>query len=444
MSATHAPAGGVTLDRTTDGRPILDRATLDAYDARPRRSRGEHRYACPIHGGDHQRSLAVNLDTGLYHCHSCNASGTLRDNWPEMDGRATPRRAPAAPLSFAERGRATLDRLAREDADKRDKLAGELPAEASAFIARLDAYATALGDPDGPGAAYLAARGLDAATAARLGAGYAGPNAWPGDTGRAAGRIVYPLADALTGRIVSAAGRLAVDASPTWPEKQRAAFKGLKQRKLAGCPAGVWPHASIVAARERGRPLVLVEGPADALALLQHADAAGLDVLALMGTAGVLPLAALDGLPGVVLALDTDGPGRRAADELRTRLALAGVRTATVAGDWLGDATDAGELPTGDAARYAAAVAAVRDACHRLTAPAWHAAAADRMLGEMIAACATAYVAHGFAALPEGDTAMSDAVDTACVRRDWPAFVRAVEEYRELYGADEPARKGWA
>lgn len=438
MSAAPLPASGVNMPRTADGRPILDRATLDAYDTRPGRSKGEHRYYCPIHGGDHQQSLAVNLDTGLYHCHGCHASGTLRDYWPAPAGGKDARRAPAPP-SLADRGRAVLERLAREEADKHAKLAGEVPAEASAFIAGLPAFTADLRCADSPGATYLAGRGLDAEQAARLGAGYARPNAWPQDKGRAAGRIVYPLADALTGRVVSAAGRLTVDASPTWPEKQRRDFKGLKQRKLPGCPAGVWPYASLEAARAHGRPLVLVEGPADALALLQHADGAGLAVVALMGTAGVLPLAALDGLPGVVLALDADGAGSRALDELRTRLALAGVRTATVAVDWLGGAKDAGELPAGDAGRYAYAVAAVHAACTRLTMPPWDAAAADRALRQMNDDCAAAYVAHGFAALPEGDTELAATVDAAWERRDMPALMRAIDDYRELYGADREA-----
>jgi len=425
------------LPTTSDGRPILDRATLDAYDTRPGRSKGEHRYYCPIHGGDHQQSLAVNLDTGLYHCHSCDASGTLRDYWPAPAGGKDTRRAPAPP-SLADRGRAVLERLAREEADKHAKLAGEVPTEASAFIAGLPAFTADLRCADSPGATYLAGRGLDAEQAARLGAGYARPNAWPQDKGRAAGRIVYPLADALTGRVVSAAGRLTVDASPTWPEKQRRDFKGLKQRKLKDCPAGVWPYASLEAARAHGRPLVLVEGPADALALLQHADGAGLAVVALMGTAGVLPLAALDGLPGVVLALDADGAGSRALDELRTRLALAGVRTATVAADWLGSAKDAGELPAGDdAERYAAAVAAVQAACIRLTVQPWDADAADRALREMYDACAAAYHVAGLTALLPGDEELAAAVDDAYVARDWPTFMRAVGAYRALYDVDE-------
>lgn len=440
MSTAPSPAHGVTLPRTADGRPILDRATLDAYDTRPGRSKGEHRYYCPVHGGDHQRSLSVNLDTGLYHCHSCNACGTLRDYWPAPAGGRDTWRAPA-PVSLAERGRVALDRHARAEADKHAKLAGEAPAAALAFIARLDAFTSDLRRPGSPGATYLSSRGLDPELAARLGVGYAGPNAWPQDRGRKEGRIVYPLADALTGRIVSAAGRLTVDASPTWPAGIQKQHKTWKQRKLADCAAGVWPYASIAAARAHGRPLVLVEGPADALALMQHADGAALAVVALMGTAGVLPLAALDGLPGVVLALDTDGAGRRALDELRTRQALAGVRTATVAGDWLGDAKDAGELPTGDdAGRYAAAVAAVHAACLRLTLPRWDAAAADRAYLDLIDACAVAYVAHGFAALPEGDDELNDAIEAARERRDWPAFVRAMDDYRELYGADGGVR----
>lgn len=46
--------------------------------SKPKRSNGELRDYCPIHGGDNQRSLSVNERTGAFHCHNggCNKSGS--------------------------------------------------------------------------------------------------------------------------------------------------------------------------------------------------------------------------------------------------------------------------------------------------------------------------------------------------------------------------------
>ncbi len=43
--------------------------------SKPQGSGGEIRDFCPIHGGDNQRSLAINRDTGEFLCHSCRAAG---------------------------------------------------------------------------------------------------------------------------------------------------------------------------------------------------------------------------------------------------------------------------------------------------------------------------------------------------------------------------------
>lgn len=43
----------------------------------PKESNGEIRDYCPIHIGDHQRSLSINKKTHLYKCHSCDEAGTL-------------------------------------------------------------------------------------------------------------------------------------------------------------------------------------------------------------------------------------------------------------------------------------------------------------------------------------------------------------------------------
>lgn len=332
---------GIPLDlpRTKDGRPILSRADLDAYDYAPARAGGRDRYYCPIHGGDHQRSLSVDPDSGKFRCHTCGATGTLREQWP--DGGGAFKRTPAP--SIEEIGRRERAARRRADAERAARLAAELPADAAQFLGHMDAMSAALRDPACPGAVYLRGRGLDPQRAADLGVGYAASGVWPGDRGRRVGRIVYPLEDPLTGRIVSAVGRLCVDSSPSWSLELREQFRDSKQRKLAGCPAGVWPSRSIAAAREQGTPLVLVEGPADALALAQLPSLT-YPVLALVGTANVLPLVSFQGLAGVVLALDDDDSGKKATRQARIDLALAGVPVEVAERGWLQGAKDAGEL----------------------------------------------------------------------------------------------------
>lgn len=342
----RGPGISVDLPRTKDGRPVLSRADLDAYDYHPSRAGGRDRYYCPIHGGDHQQSLSVDPDTGKFRCHTCGATGTLREQWP--DGGGTFKRTPAP--SVDEIGRREREVRLRADTERAERLAADLPADAARFIGQMDAMSAALRDPACPGAVYLRGRGLDPQRAADLGVGYAAPGVWPGDRERRVGRIVYPLADPMTGRVVSAVGRLCIDPSPSWTDGQREQFKGAKQRKLAGCPAGVWPSGSIAVACEQGCPLVFVEGPADALALAQLPTLT-YPVVALVGTANVLPLVSLRGIVAVVLALDDDESGRKATRQARVDLALAGVPVEVAARGWLQGAKDAGEL----AQRHAAA-----------------------------------------------------------------------------------------
>lgn len=410
-----------------DGRPILSRADLALCDP-PRVSGGRERYFCPIHGGDHQRSLSVDPETGKYRCHTCQASGTLREYWSGADSSPRPIRV----LSMEDIGRRELAARSRVEADRLARFATALPADAVALLARLDAMSKALRDPDCPGAVYLRRRGLDPVRAAELGAGYAPPNLWPGDRHRKAGRVVFPLADPCSGRLVSAAGRLCLDADPAWSEAQRETFNVIKQRKLPGCPAGIWPYESLVQARALGRPLIVVEGSTDALALLQAANE-HLDAVALIGTAGaVLPAAAVQNIPGLVLAFDQDGAGAKGARVLRADMALAGVPVETMPADWLGDvdAKDPADLlddrKVADhalaAERYRYALAALAAACQRLRSRSWDDGEAQRALDGLFRRCAEASqtVPQPW---PELDTS---AVEAAYEARDWPALVRAV------------------
>lgn len=368
------PGLALAVRTTADGRPILSREDLERYDPRPSRSGGRERYFCPVHGGDHQRSFSLDPATGLYACHSCGATGRLRDYWPTTSQKGARPRA-HGPLSVTERGRRELEARRRAERERAERLAAlHLPERALAFLGQLPQMQAALAEPDCPGAAYLRGRGLDPCVAALRGAGYVPPNTWPGERGRKVGRLVFPLADPGSGRLLSAVGRLCLDADPTWDTGQQDLYRRVKQRKLAGCPAGVWPYESLAAARAAGEPLVLVEGPPDVLALVQHDAGRKLHVLALLGTANVLPARALQGLPGVVLALDSDGPGDAATRTLSEDLVIAGVSVQVLPSGWLGlslakDPADLAALAQRDpAARndYDDAVQRVRAACQAL------------------------------------------------------------------------------
>ncbi len=330
----------LVLPRTTDGRPILSRDDLNRLDP-PRWGGGRLRYYCPIHGGSHQRSLSVDARTGLYYCHSCKAGGRLRDDWDD-EGTTRPSGRRGGPRPAAAAGddhTRQLATLLRANADRGATLARPIPDHARSFIDRLDALREALADRRCPGAAYLRRRGLDPLLAARLGAGYAAPGTWPGEAAWGPGRIVYPLHDARTGRVVSALGRACVD-DTTLPTRGRA---GKAQLKLRDCPAGVWPGGQAARARREGQPLVLVEGPADALALLTLEDAP--PIVALAGTHSPLTLDVLRSLVGLVIAFDEDDAGRAAARRLAADLDLLGIPHHAPPSGWLGaDATDPADL----------------------------------------------------------------------------------------------------
>jgi len=339
----------VALPTTRDGRPVLTLVELERYDPHPKRSGSRMRYRCPIHEGTHQ-NLSLD-DQGHYHCHVCQASGTLKDYWDLRDPQQRPRA-----LTFAERGQAEREYRERRAAERRREFGDDPPPEAADFLARLPAMQAALADADCPGRTYLEARGLDPDEAQRWGVGYADVGLWPGDGRRRLGRLIYPLADPYTGRVINALGRLCQDLDEAWSPEKIALFKTVKQRKLAGCASGIFPYDALSFARAHDNPLTVMEGPADVLAVLQ----AGILALALAGTAETVPADVFAGLPPLIIAFDDDAAGRRAAETLRLSYALGGVTSRLPEHGWVQGAKDLAALAAENGERYVRAIGALR------------------------------------------------------------------------------------
>jgi Toprim-like len=263
--------------------PALALADLEAFDAHPSGGGRERRFCCPLDacGGKprdraHQ-SLSVNTESGDWLCFRCGAAGRLVERW-----------RPAKELR-RERGLRPF-RLAPERARGHAESAPQL---APLWAATVDLVGT-------PGATYLAGRGLPPEAAEACGARFA-----PDWMGRPA--VVFPLHDP-AGDLVAANARYLGDEG-----RERAAGPGGPKTRTIGdrvlgafAPPGAWEHD----------PLVLVEGPCDALALA----AAGVPAVALVGTRPPVWLARRAFGRRVAVALDADPEGDRAAAELRAVL----------------------------------------------------------------------------------------------------------------------------
>jgi hypothetical protein len=176
------------------------------------------RFFCPVHGGDHQRSLSLDPETGRFHCFSCDAWGYLeerreewsekrRQEWREEHGRNVLGKRACQVKKAAEITQdATSEPVARPEilpvlAELQQSLVGSL------------------------GEQYLHLRRISLALAQSLGVGYAAYGKWPHmKDGRPVrqwkwGRVVFPHTNPL-GEVVSLYGR-AVGRSDKVPKAER-------------------------------------------------------------------------------------------------------------------------------------------------------------------------------------------------------------------------------
>lgn len=295
----------------------------------PRKVGSRIRAYCPVHGGDHQRSLSIAHEgdaAGYGKCHACGAVVFV----PELALEKT-----RAPRRSSRPTAETLLRPARRKVDVEHTPAEWQRAELEALTRLYPRMRERL--KDDRARAYLEGRGIPWEIAAGVGVGYLpsdAPTEWRTDAdgkrrlyiartsllAKWRDRLVFPLGSpagvGYAGRSLwgwqpgmdENAHKALLEADPEAPERWEKTY-----------PAGWLGYATLASASSA----VLVEGPLDALALM----AAGLldvPVIALVGTAGRAEWIP-DTVARAVLALDGDGPGRKAARDLAHELRMAGL-----------------------------------------------------------------------------------------------------------------------
>ncbi len=250
-------------------------ATLSADELAACRPVGQGRRGrafCPFHGSDHQRSLAVDRETGHFHCFACGAWGYL------AEARAA-RQSPTA-------------RVPRPPGPRDPAVPAPRPDLATHLTRWQAAWTSRAGQTWG--IPYLAARGMPLALVHRLGVGYAPPGGWPGAYA-SAGHLVFPH-HRPTGALVNLYAR-AVE-NPAHPAHRRHDHRP--------GPKGLFHARALLT--EAG-PLAVCEGVFDALTLLALGHER---TVALFGLSGWRWEVVPRGVP-VVVAFDADAPGQAGA-----------------------------------------------------------------------------------------------------------------------------------
>ena len=280
---------------------------------------------CPFHE-ETAGSFTVYGDTARFHCFGCGASGDVLDFVQRTEGLTLPQAirrldGGAGPATT------TIVRSATPGTPRRSQATALPPRDPALLTAAARYYHRALWQYP-QGRAYLATRGISAATAKRLGLGYApgrglrGALAAAGFDGaqqRASGLFVARGAERFAGMVVVPEVR---DRQVQWLAGR--AIAPDRTPRFQTLP-GPKPVLGLGRLGPAPRQAVLTEGLFDWLTLVEW----GLPAAAVLGTQGLDRVAAaLRPCPKVVLAFDADDAGRAAAAQLTERL---GQRTTTIA-----------------------------------------------------------------------------------------------------------------
>jgi DNA primase len=247
-----------------------------------RSGRDQLRGRCPLHGGEGRETFHVNTTEQVFHCFSCGAGGSVLDLVAKIEGCGLREAAQklcgwkSVPGNVAPVQKATVTKKIKSVPPLRFQLRGV--------------------DVRHP---YLASRGIREATAREFGIGfYAGP-------GLMSHRLVIPMDDE-AGRLVGYCGRSLDGSEPRY--RFPAGFA--KSQVLFNL------HRAVAT---RQATAIVVEGFFDCLKVYQAGFGS---VVALMGAALYEPQRRLllRRFRQIVLMLDGDATGRRAAAAVSERL----------------------------------------------------------------------------------------------------------------------------
>jgi hypothetical protein len=276
-------------------RATLTLTDLEAHDPAAPLGGRERRFCCPL--GDcaakrvdaGHRSLSLNVQTGAWKCHRCDAAGVLEEHREFVPRRqrmiAQARRAFGLP--------AVMPAIAGGSTDVQPEKG------ATEDWRRVVDGAQSVRGTDG--GLYLGVRGIPQDVAEAAGVLYC-----PGFYGRRA--VLFPIRDG-AGELVGAEGRF-VDGRD--PKKHRTKQTAGKKSLGLFATAGAFEAERVV----------ITEAPIDALSLA----AAGVPAVALCGTSAPAWLPARLAFRSIALALDNDPAGDGAVPKLAAQLASFGAK----------------------------------------------------------------------------------------------------------------------
>jgi DNA primase len=275
---------GNWIEFATIKRAVPLAAVLEYYRIHElrRSGRDQWRGRCPLHGGEGRETFHVNTAEQVFHCFSCGAGGSVLDLVAKIEGCGLWEAAQklsawkSVPVNVAPLQKTTVTKKTKSVPPLKFQLRGV--------------------DVRHP---YLPLRGIREATAREFGIGfYAGP-------GSMSQRLVIPIEDE-AGRLVGYCGRCVDGSEPRY--RFPAGFA--KSQVLFNLHRAVATRQSTV---------IVVEGFFDCLKVYQAGFSS---VVALMGAALYEPQRRLlmQRFRQIVLMLDGDAPGRRAAAVASERL----------------------------------------------------------------------------------------------------------------------------
>jgi hypothetical protein len=298
---------------------------------------GRLRAYCPIHGGDHQRSLSIDPETGWGFCHCCHATVLVTPTGSGLvGGRAyehAQRNAGSAILTFPLRADHRSSPPAHPSLVQQTHRATSASDWQQKEVAALAAVTPLMRQALASSRRvwlYLSERGIPLAVAHASNVGYLSravweqaPDEWRSLLTRWIGRLIFPLGSPEGQGFI---GRTLLGWEPGMDENAHKALldqPGSPRRWIKTNPAGWF---GLETPELLTQWVVLVEGGFDRLTLLA-AGFPATSVLALVGTAARPAWLARSApqVKGVVLGLDADEGGQTAMERLAGEFRQAGL-----------------------------------------------------------------------------------------------------------------------